>query len=181
MGTPDLCPRVPGDWPRTGCARRVSGNFPARVSGPQGLPRAGEILLLALSYRVESVPRLCPSRTPDAGRTGAGGRRPDGSRRRARAVGIDRGSRRQKGPRAYSGTRDGPLARRTAHGDHLKGISRVDVPGNRRPGRLPVEHGEDAALSGIDGAPAGAGREWQVEGTRPTKVGRPSVRRLDFF
>src|SRR5437867_6297465 len=149
MGTPDLCPRVPGDWPRAGCARRVSGNLPARVSGPQGLPRAGKILLVALSYRVESVPRLGASRTPDAGRTGAGGRRPDGPRCRTRAVGIDRGSRCQKGPHAYGGTRDGPLARRTAHGDHLKGISRGDVPGNRGPGRLPVEDGEDRATGQV--------------------------------
>src|SRR5205085_8430933 len=38
-----------------------------------------------------------------------------------------------------------------------EGISRAHVSGNRRPRRLPVEHGEDAVVSGIDGAAARAG------------------------
>ena len=41
----------------------------------------------------------------------------------------------------------------------LEGISRADVSGNRRSGRLPVEHGQDAVVSGADGAAARAGQE----------------------
>ena len=49
------------------------------------------------------------------------------------------------------------LARRAADGDHFEGIPRAHVPGDRGPGRLPVEHGENAALSRAHRAPARAG------------------------
>src|SRR5437899_7300659 len=61
MGTPDLCPRVPDDWPRRGCARRMPGNVPPRIPGAPGVSRAGEVLVMAVPHRAESVPRLDPA------------------------------------------------------------------------------------------------------------------------
>src|SRR4051812_44023469 len=158
VGTSYLRPRVPGDWPRGRRARRLPGNLPSRLSRAERLPRPGEILLVAVSYRAESVPGLGPQGTANARRPGA--RRTRGARngRRTRAGSV---SRRPGGPpraHARGRTRDGAAARRATHGNHPEGVPRADVPGNRGPGRLSAEHGEDAPVPG-PGSPATRARE----------------------
>ena len=54
--------------------------------------------------------------------------------------------------------RDGAAARGAADGDRPEGISRAHVSGDRGSGRLSAEHGEDAVVSGADGAAARAGQ-----------------------
>src|SRR5439155_20794482 len=54
----------------------------------------------------------------------------------------------------------GAAARRAADRHHPEGVPRHDLSGNRGSAALPAEHGEDAALSGVDriaAAPAAAG------------------------
>ena len=46
------------------------------------------------------------------------------------------------------------LPGRAAHRHRLEGISGADLPGNRRSARLSVEHGQNAAVSGVDGIAA---------------------------
>ncbi len=57
--------------------------------------------------------------------------------------------------------RDGVAAGGAADGDRVEGVPRADVPGDRGSGRLPVEHGEDAVVSGVDGVAARAREEQQ--------------------
>src|SRR5262245_21816490 len=47
MGTADLCPRVPDHWSRRRCAGRLSGDLSPGLSGPAGLTRPGQVLVLA--------------------------------------------------------------------------------------------------------------------------------------
>ena len=97
----------------------------------------------------------------DAGRAAARGRRPDGAGGGRRAVRVDRGSRRAQGSDAAGRTAMAllPEEQRTAivlkeyHGLTFQEIA--DLVG------LSVEHGEDAAVSGADGAAARAGEEQQ--------------------
>ena len=66
------------------------------------------------------------------------------------------------------------LAGGPAHGDHLEGVSRADVPGDCRPAGLPVEHGEDPSVSGVDRATetsqSGRGREQHSERSQRVDV-----------
>src|SRR5439155_15576208 len=98
MGAPHLRPSVPHDRSRRGRARRVPGNVPARISRAPGVSRAGEVLILAVPDRVESVSRLGPPRTAGPRRSGAGGRGSHGTGGRGGAVRGDRGTRPPQGP-----------------------------------------------------------------------------------
>src|SRR4051794_39702932 len=157
MGAPHLRPRVPDDRSRRGCARRVPGDLPPRISRAPRVPGAGKVLVLAVSDRAEPLPRLGAPPAPYAGRPGAGGHGPDGACRRPRAVGIDRGPRCAQSDDEISRAGDGAPARRAADGDCVEGISRAHLSGNRRPGRVPTEHGENAVVSGTHGLAARAG------------------------
>src|SRR6185436_14304898 len=76
--------------------------------------------------------------------------------------------------------RDGRPAGGTAHGDSAQGVPRADVPGDRGSAGLPVEHGEDAVVSGPVGvettarATAGGGSQpsqgYLGEGMSPSIV-----------
>ena len=54
---------------------------------------------------------------------------------------------------------DGAAAGRAADGDRAEGVSRADVSGDCRSGRMSAEHGEDAVVSGALGAAARAGKD----------------------
>src|SRR2546422_2277134 len=170
MGASHLRPRVPHDRSRRGCARRVPGDVSPRVSCVARIPRAGEVLVLAVPHRAEPVSRLGAARAARRGGAGAGGCRSHGSRGGRRAVGIDRRSRRAQGSLARGREGDG-AAGRAAHRDRAEGVPRLDVPGNRRLDRLPVEYGEDAVVPGTHGVAARARQErFGPKRTRPPEI-----------
>src|SRR6266850_168386 len=57
-----------------------------------------------------------------------------------------RRARRAQGSLARGREGDGASAGRATHCHRTEGIPRLDVPGNRRFDRLPVEYGEDAVV-----------------------------------
>src|ERR1044072_2033018 len=162
MGAADLCPRVSGDRARRGCAGRLSGDLPPRLPRAAWLQGSGEVLVVAVSHRAESVPRLDPPAASRAGGADARGVRAGRSAGGTRAGEIDRGSRWP--PPAERGRRgsDGAAAGRAAHGDKPEGGPRHDVPGDCRHAGVPVEHGEDPVVSGAHGAAAASREERAV-------------------
>ena len=107
----------------------------------------------------------------------ARGRRPHRARGRGRRARVHRraGVTQAAGPCRRQG--HGAPARRAAHRHHLEGVPRADVSGDCRSARLPVEHGEDAALPGVDRpAAASASKPTRIA---PTARGRGTQRRLN--
>ena len=91
------------------------------------------------------------------------------------AVRVDRGSGRAARDRPGRGAGDGDAAGGAAHRDHSEGVPRPDVPGDRRHAGLPVEHREDAALSGPQRPSSPAGAHRRVQWRHGTAVKRKQV------
>ena len=169
LGAADLRPGVPDDRPRGRRPRRLPGDLPAGVPGPQGLQGPGEVLVVALPHRPQPVPRLDAPPTAHAGRADARGRRHRRTGGGAGAGRVDRdaGGAARAGPGGGAG--DGDAPGRAAHRHHPEGVPRVDVPGDRRPAGVPIEYRQDAPLPGAERA---CGGSWKgAVCRRPTSAG----------
>src|SRR5437870_1976197 len=165
MGTAHLRPRVPHDRSRGRRARRVSGDVSPRISRAPRVSGPGQVLIVVVSDRAQSVPRLGAARAAHASRAGARGRRSRGTGGGRRTIGIDRRSGGAQRLVARRRTRDDAAARGTADGNRAEGVSRADVPGDRGSGGLPAEYREDSLVPGPQRAAARARRR------RPGLVG----------